>query len=227
MRAIVVSFVVHVTLVSAALIATAIAPDVLPIPRRAIAYVQPPPLAKLADIDLPATRQRPRTSSAPSTAPSVTPLQPASIAPAPVIAPDGISAETGREGIAPSGQSAARAVEHGGSGVVDLGAPIVEPPPPVRSPVRLHTGIEPPRKIVDVAPVYPVVARNAHVEGVVIIEATIDEHGGVAAAHVLRSIALLDQAAIDAVTRWRFTPARLNGEAVPVVITVTVRFTLQ
>jgi protein TonB len=44
---------------------------------------------------------------------------------------------------------------------------------------------------------------------------------------VLRSVSLLDDAAVDAVRQWKFTPTRLNGEAVPIVMTVTVSFTLQ
>jgi len=44
---------------------------------------------------------------------------------------------------------------------------------------------------------------------------------------VLRSVPLLDQAATDAVRQWEFTPTRLNGVAVPVVMTVTVNFTLR
>jgi periplasmic protein TonB len=65
------------------------------------------------------------------------------------------------------------------------------------------------------------------VEGVVILEAVIDAQGRVASVRVLRSIALLDQAAVEAVRKWRFTPAFLNDEPVPVVMTVTVDFTLQ
>jgi protein TonB len=84
-----------------------------------------------------------------------------------------------------------------------------------------------PHKIVDVAPVYPPVAQRARVEGVVILEAVIDAQGRVEAVRVLRSIALLDQAAVDAVKQWRFTPALLNAEPVPVVMTVTVNFMLQ
>jgi periplasmic protein TonB len=60
----------------------------------------------------------------------------------------------------------------------------------------------------------------------VIIEATIDERGNVARAQVLKSIPLLDEAALTAVRQWKFTPTRLNGVAVPIVMTVTVNFKL-
>lgn len=63
-------------------------------------------------------------------------------------------------------------------------------------------------------------------QGVVIIEATIDARGDVVAAKVLRSVPMLDDQAIEAVRQWKYTPARLNGEPVAVVMTVTVNFTL-
>jgi TonB family protein len=94
------------------------------------------------------------------------------------------------------------------------------------APVRVGGEIAPPKKIKDQAPVYPPVARNARVQGVVILEATIDAAGNVMDAKVLRSIPLLDQAAIDAVMQWQYTPTLLNGVAVPVIMTVTVNFTL-
>jgi protein TonB len=74
--------------------------------------------------------------------------------------------------------------------------------------------------------VYPAVAQDAGVQGVVIIEALIGVSGKVTNARVLRSVPLLDQAALDAVMLWEFTPTRLNGELVPVIMTVTVQFTL-
>jgi protein TonB len=77
------------------------------------------------------------------------------------------------------------------------------------------------------APVYPAIARAAHVEGVVILEAVIGENGAVRDVRVLRSIQLLDDAATEAVRQWRFTPTLLNGQAVPVVMTVTVAFKLR
>ena len=76
-------------------------------------------------------------------------------------------------------------------------------------------------------PVYPLIAQSARVQGVVIIEATIDPDGKVADTRVLRSIPLLDQAALDAVRKWEYEPTLLNGVAVPVIMTVTVNFTLR
>ena len=60
-----------------------------------------------------------------------------------------------------------------------------------------------------------------------ILDVTIAKDGSVADATVRRSIPLLDQAALDAVRQWQFTPTLLNGVPVPVIMTVTVNFTLQ
>jgi periplasmic protein TonB len=87
--------------------------------------------------------------------------------------------------------------------------------------------VKAPTRIRDVRPVYPDVAKAAGVQGVVIIEAVIGPDGGVQDARVLRSIALLDEAALDAVRQWRFVPTLLNGVPVPVIMTVTVNFTAQ
>ncbi len=74
---------------------------------------------------------------------------------------------------------------------------------------------------------YPAIAQSARVQGVVIVEAVIGPDGRVTDAKILRSIPLLDQAALDAVRQWEFTPTLLNGVPVPVIMTVTVNFTLQ
>jgi protein TonB len=84
-----------------------------------------------------------------------------------------------------------------------------------------------PRKIVHVPPRYPPTAQAARVEGLVALEAVIDATGRVNDVRVVHSIPPLDQAAIDAVRQWRFTPTLLNGEPVSILLTVTVRFTLQ
>src|SRR5207248_1153284 len=101
------------------------------------------------------------------------------------------------------------------------------PPPPPAAPVRVGGNIKQPTKVKDVKPVYPAIAQSARVQGVVIIEAVIGPSGAVQEAKVLRSIPLLDAAALEAVRQWQFTPTLLNGVPVPVIMTVTVNFTLQ
>src|SRR6266853_1692466 len=108
-----------------------------------------------------------------------------------------------------------------------VAAPPPPPPPPPPAPVRVGGNIKQPTKVKDVKPVYPAIAQSARVQGVVIIEATIGPNGAVQEAKVLRSIPLLDAAALDAVRQWQFTPTLLNGVPVPVIMTVTVNFTLQ
>jgi protein TonB len=100
------------------------------------------------------------------------------------------------------------------------------PPPPPDGPVRVGGGVRAPTKIADARPVYPPDALAARVQGVVIIEATIDTSGAVGDMKVLRSVPLLDEAALEAVGQWRFTPTYLNGQPVSVIMTVTVNFTL-
>jgi protein TonB len=93
--------------------------------------------------------------------------------------------------------------------------------------VRPGGDIRVPQKIFNVTPIYPAIAASSGVEGVVILEATISETGAVENVRVLKAHPLLDRAAVDAVRQWRYTPTRLNGMPVPVVMAVTVRFTLQ
>ncbi|HEU4936563.1 MAG TPA: TonB family protein [Vicinamibacterales bacterium] len=101
------------------------------------------------------------------------------------------------------------------------------PPPPPGAPVRVGGNVQVPAKLKDVRPVYPPDALDARIQGVVIIEATIDTDGRVADAKVLRSIPQLDDAALTAVRQWEFTSTSLNGVPVPVIMTVTVNFALQ
>jgi protein TonB len=99
-----------------------------------------------------------------------------------------------------------------------------DPPPP---PVRVGGAIRAPQRLREVNPVYPPIAQSARVQGIVIIEATIGEDGQVTNARILRSVPLLDQAALDAVRQWQYMPTLLNGVPVPVIMTVTVNFTLR
>ena len=115
------------------------------------------------------------------------------------------------------------------TGIENIDSVIVAPPPPpkVPEPVRVGGTIREPQKIRHVSPVYPAIAQAARVHGVVIIEATIGVDGRLLNARLLRSIPLLDQAALEAVRQWEFTPTLLNGVPVPVIMTVTVNFTLK
>jgi protein TonB len=107
------------------------------------------------------------------------------------------------------------------------GLPEAPPPPPPPAPVRVGGNIRQPTRTKNVPPVYPPIAQSARVQGIVIIEATIGPTGKVQDAKVIRSIPLLDAAALDAVKQWEYSPTLLNGVPVPVIMTVTVNFTLQ
>jgi TonB family protein len=93
--------------------------------------------------------------------------------------------------------------------------------------VRVGGKIKAPTKTKDVKPEYPAAAQATKAAGTVIIEATIGADGKVIDAKVLRSVPMLDQAALDAVKQWEYSPTLLNGKPVPVKITVTVNFKLQ
>jgi protein TonB len=104
--------------------------------------------------------------------------------------------------------------------------PPAQPPRPI-APVRVADLPVAPRKIVDARPIYPEMARAARVEGTVIMEAVIDSGGRVTQLRVLRSVPLLDQAALEAVRQWRYTPSLYGGHPVSVLMTITMRFQLQ
>lgn len=212
-----ISVIAHVLAITAFLIVSILAPDILPTPRTLLAWDAPRMVQ--VDIPLPPTppARRPPGPVPPPSNPGA----------APVVAPDTIADET-VPSIAPP------PVE---PGVVEGSVPgslleRIEPPPPPPPPTparrieRVGGAIRPPTKVFDVAPNYPAMALQAGVQGVVIIEASISETGDVVGTRVLRSIPLLDRAAIDAVMQWRFTPVLLNGVPVPVAMTVTVNFQL-
>jgi TonB family protein len=93
-----------------------------------------------------------------------------------------------------------------------------------KAPLRVAEVVTPPAKIKNVQPVYPAVARAARVEGSVMLEVDVDADGRVSDARVIRSVPLLDQAALDAVKQWEYTPMRKGNVAVPTVMNVTVNF---
>ena len=94
-------------------------------------------------------------------------------------------------------------------------------------PFRIGGGIRPPAKIVNADPVYPPEAREARLQGVVIMEVTLSPTGEVSDVEVLRSVPQLDEAAVAAVRQWRYEPTLVDGEPVPILLTVTVNFMLR
>jgi TonB family protein len=119
----------------------------------------------------------------------------------------------------------------------ELPPPPPPPPPPPSpeyqelidrlKPVRIGGNVKTPIKTRDVKPVYPPIAQSSRVQGVVVVEILVDAGGSVVEARVLRSIPLLDQAALEAVKQWEFVPTLLNGNPTAFLMTVTVSFTLQ
>jgi protein TonB len=93
------------------------------------------------------------------------------------------------------------------------------------SAVRIGGDIPAPRKLRNVSPTYPDDALSAGVEGIVILEAVIDEQGNVASTSVIRSIPMLDDAAVEAVSQWQYEPTILGGQPRSVVMNITVNFT--
>lgn len=106
----------------------------------------------------------------------------------------------------------------------------VEPdrPRPIATngPLRAGRDVDPPRIIDKVEPVYPPEAQAAGVEGTVLLDIIIAADGSVSDVHVLRSVPMLDQAAIDAVSQWRYEPTLVEDVPVEVEMNVFIRFTL-
>ena len=131
--------------------------------------------------------------------------------------------DLGVEGGAPGGVEGG--VPGGVVGGVVGGMPDAPPPPPMKV-LRAGIDVTAPRKLKDVPPVYPTLAVEAHVQGVVTLECRVDPRGRIAEVKVLRGILLLNDAAVEAVRQWVYTPTLVNGVPVPVLMTVTVTFQL-
>jgi protein TonB len=178
----------------------------------------PPPPAPPAKV-----AEAPKAVPQPSTNPNAAPIEaPAQIVPEPP-GPIRSGGEGGVEG----------GIEGGVVGGIVGGLVAAPPPPPSPPPppppappkvVRIGGAIQAPALIKRVEPVYPDLALMARVGGVVILEAMVGADGHVESVKVLRSVKFLDQAAIDAVSQWQYSPLVLNGVPTPFVLTVTLSF---
>ena len=83
-----------------------------------------------------------------------------------------------------------------------------------------------PEAITKVAPVYPDIAREANVDGPVMVQALVGKDGKVKDVKVVKSVQMLDDAAVAAVKQWVFKPALSNNKPVAVWVAVPVKFSL-
>ncbi|HET9317822.1 MAG TPA: energy transducer TonB, partial [Vicinamibacteria bacterium] len=218
-----VSLVVHSVLIATMIVVPVLLDDFLPEPDRTVRafFVSPvgiapppppppPPAAGARNL-----KRAPAVPRPPDAAPKFV---------APVEIPDEIVPEAGIdlgvEGGVPGG------VEGGVPGGV-VGGIVGGLPQEVKEEaqyIRVGGNIKAPKLIRNVQPEYPMLAQQARVQGFVILEARVGVDGAVQAARVIRSIPLLDEAALAAVQQWRYQPLLLNGTPMPFVLTVTVVF---
>lgn len=184
----------------------------------------PPPAARPA-----VQRPAPRPAPAPPVAPA--PVRAPELPPSIDVATDGEGDYDVADGV--TGGVAGGVPGGVPAGVVGSVTEVALPPPPPsplpappREPVRTGGRIQAPALLTRVPPIYPPIAVKAQVQGIVILEATVGRDGRVEEVGVIRSIPLLDKAAVDAVRQWVYAPLLLNGQAERFILTVTVTFDL-
>jgi TonB family protein len=211
----------HAVIVVAIFVAPIFATADLPDPHRPLTF------ETITPIEAPAIPVTPRSQTTPPAATAQT----IPLTPPPELPPDMPSSAMPPPIPGPCDSCGVVGIPVGNGAVFgDLPTPPPPPPPPPSArhePVRIGGVIRPPTRVNYVAPVYPQIALASRQEATVILEAVIDEKGSVRELRVLRGRALFDDAAMRAVAQWQFTPTLLNGTTVPVVMTVTVSFTLQ
>jgi protein TonB len=216
------SALLHIAIVAVVLIVPLLASDMLPKPNGgrvqfvSEAFVPPPPPAATAPVVRAVNH-----NAAPVVAPDhFTPEQPEPPINAGPVDPHGLDI-IGTQATPGFGPNLGDALSHA--------APA--PPPPVRQapqrPLPVGGDIHQPIKVFNIAPVYPEIAQRARIEGDVVIRAIIGTNGTVQDAQVVSGSPLLNDAALNAVRQWRYSPTLLNTQPVAVIMTVTVSFKLQ
>lgn len=116
------------------------------------------------------------------------------------------------------------------SGVLSGASRVEAPaPPPAAGNSPAHAGgqLQMPRLISAPDPLYPATARMQNVDGIVSMDAFVDAAGNVTEVKVISGPILLRQAAMDALRKWKYQPARLDGQPTAVHTNVNIRFTLR
>ena len=110
--------------------------------------------------------------------------------------------------------------------IVNLAPPAIAPRPTVSAPLRVSQGVAQGFLVREVKPVYPPLARQARIQGAVILEAIIGKNGIIENLRLVSGHPMLAPAAIEAVRQWRYRPYTLNREPVEVQTEITVNFVL-
>ena len=218
-----VALVAHATVVLAFIVVPLLMPEPLPVPTTSVKAF----FVELASAPVPPPPPPPAPKAVATPRPETkkpTPETPAFTAP--VNAPSEIKPEEGIDlGVAggvPGGVEGG--IPGGVVGGVVGGLPDA---PPATKTYRVGGAIQEPKRLKHVEPVYSLLARKTRLEGIVILECTISTTGAVTQVKVLRGIPMLDEAAVEAVKQWVYTPTLLDGVPIPVVMTVTVSFSLR
>jgi protein TonB len=106
------------------------------------------------------------------------------------------------------------------------GGPPPPPPPKAKGPIRVGGNVQQANLLRQVTPIYPPIAKTAHISGTVVLHAIISKDGTIEQLEYISGPPLLMKNAMDAVRQWRYRPTMLNGEPVEVDTTVSVVFTL-
>ncbi|MET0551952.1 MAG: energy transducer TonB, partial [Vicinamibacteria bacterium] len=198
--------------------------DVLPDPGRTVRafFVSPSAIAPPPPPPPPPAAGARKAPSAPAVP---RPAEPARFV-APVEVPEAIVPDSGLdlggEGGVDGGVEGG--VAGGVVGGIVGGLPSEAPPPAAPTFVRVGGQIKAPKLVKRVAPEYPLLAQQARVTGMVILDARVGPDGRVATVEVLQGNPLLTDAAVAAVREWRYQPLLLNGMPTPFVVNVTISF---
>jgi periplasmic protein TonB len=135
------------------------------------------------------------------------------------------------EGAAPSVTDVSSALAVGGASPATMLTPVVRSenqpaPPSLSSSAPAAKVVREPRLISSTHPVYPSVARQANTQGNVVVSAEVDANGNVTTAKAISGPASLRQAASDAVSHWKYSPALIDGKPASAQVTVDIQFRL-
>ncbi|HXW56864.1 MAG TPA: TonB family protein [Candidatus Cybelea sp.] len=174
------------------------------------------------------TAQPKGEEASPAKAPAPSSAQPSDPTPGPALAPQANAHPLWSEHAVDTAQvpSVEGSAQTGPGELPGVGSGVALPPPPGDTPVHVGGKIREPQLISNPMPAYPDLAKQAHVEGDVVIETEIDKTGSVAGMRVLSGPIALRSAALDALRRWKYKPSQLDGQPVAVQMLVTIKFRL-